>query len=231
MIFYKIRSFALVAAFLALAACGEAPIEKEKSVSEKTPTAPSKPEEEKKVILFFGNSLTAGYGVKSDESFPALIQARIDSIGLNYTVVNAGVSGETTATGLNRVDWVLDRYEVDIFVLELGANDGLRGLPPAQTKANLEKIIAKVREKEKQAQIVLAGMMVPPSMGADYSAAYNPIYKALSQEQKVVLIPFLLEGVGGIDSLNQADGIHPNFEGNMLVCENVWEIIEPLLAE
>jgi len=184
----------------------------------------------KKIILFFGNSLTAGYGVKTDESFPSLIQQRIDSLGLNYEVVNAGVSGETTATGLNRLDWVLDNYEVDIFVLELGANDGLRGLPPEQTQKNLLEIIDKVRAREEGVEVILAGMMVPPSMGSEYMAAYNPIFKEIALKKDTELIPFLLQGVGGIDSLNQDDGIHPNPAGNIIVRENVWEILGPMIT-
>jgi len=186
-------------------------------------------EKQPKVILFFGNSLTAGYGVEASESFPALIQARIDSLGIPYEVVNAGVSGETSATGLNRIDWVMGRQQVDIFVLELGANDGLRGLPPAETRRNLESIIGKVRNQQPGTHIVLAGMMVPPSMGADYSAAYNRIFPEIAAEKEVFLIPFLLENVGGIDSLNQADGIHPNPAGNRVVVENVWPVLAPLL--
>lgn len=186
---------------------------------------------DKRVILFFGNSLSAGYGVDADESFPALIQVRIDSLNLPYTVVNAGVSGETTATGLSRIDWILENQEVDIFVLELGANDGLRGLPPAETKNNLKSIIDRVRKSYPEATIILAGMMVPPSMGQEYSAKYNPIYGEIQTEKNVELIPFLLENVGGIDSLNQDDGIHPNPAGAKIVAENVWEIIEPLLIK
>lgn len=198
--------------------------------SDRAPSAEStKNENRKKVILFFGNSLTAGYGVEAHESFPALIQARIDSLGWPYTVVNAGVSGETSATGLNRIEWVMGRQQVDVFVLELGANDGLRGLPPKETRRNLEAIIEKVRDHEPGTHIILAGMMVPPSMGPEYSAAYNRIFPEIAAAQEVDLIPFLLENVGGIDSLNQADGIHPNPAGNRVVVENVWPVLAPYL--
>lgn len=183
----------------------------------------------KKVILFFGNSLTAGYGVEAHESFPALIQARIDSLGWPYTVVNAGVSGETSATGLNRIEWVMGRQQVDVFVLELGANDGLRGLPPQETRRNLEAIIDKVRDHEPGTHIILAGMMVPPSMGPEYSAEYNRIFPEIAEAKDVGLIPFLLENVGGIDRMNQADGIHPNPAGNRVVVENVWPVLAPYL--
>jgi acyl-CoA thioesterase-1 len=214
---------------IVLVSCGDQnpkQTESAKVASENETKAPSR---DRKVILFFGNSLTAGYGVKTEESFPSLVQTRIDSLGLNYEVVNAGVSGETTATGLSRLDWVLDNYEVDIFVLELGANDGLRGLPPAQTQKNLEEIIDQVRETEKGVEVILAGMMVPPSMGSEYSTAYNPIFRSIADAKQVAFIPFLLEGVGGIDSLNQDDGIHPNPKGNLIVLENVWEVLGPMI--
>ncbi len=184
---------------------------------------------DKKTILFFGNSLSAGYGVEADESFPALIQKRIDSLDLPYTVVNAGVSGETTATGLSRIDWVLEKQDVDIFVLELGANDGLRGLPPAETKKNLITMIDRVKKVHPEAKIILAGMMVPPSMGEEYSSKYNPIYGEIATEKNVALIPFLLQDVGGVDSLNQSDGIHPNPAGAKIVAENVWDILGPMV--
>lgn len=226
--FNKIKPFLAACGLLLITACAENSPKvseaKKADATEKKQVA-----EDKKVILFFGNSLTAGYGVKKEESFPALIQARIDSLNLDYKVVNAGVSGETTTTGLNRLDWVLGNYEVDIFILELGANDGLRGLPPDQTQKNLEEIIDKVRAQEAGVEIVLAGMMVPPSMGPDYSAAYNPIFPKIARKKEVEFIPFLLEGVGGIDSLNQDDGIHPNPAGNRLVRENVWAVLGPMV--
>jgi acyl-CoA thioesterase-1 len=189
----------------------------------------AKPEERKKFILFFGNSLTAGYGLESHESFPSLIQARIDSLGMSYEVINAGVSGETTATGSNRVKWVLERQPVDVFVLELGANDGLRGTPVAETKKNLEKIIDTVRGIYPQAVIILAGMMVPPSMGPEYSAAFTKVFPEVAESMNVKLIPFLLEDVAGIDSLNLPDGIHPNAQGQKIVCDNVWETLASVL--
>jgi len=222
----------LVALLLFLSVgCTSSPTEKtpEKSRSE-TPVAEKTPSE-KKVILFFGNSLSAGYGVEVDESFPALIEKRIDSLSLPYTVVNAGVTGETTATGLSRIDWVLEKQDVAIFVLELGANDGLRGLPPAETKKNLISMIDRVRKVHPEAEIILAGMMVPPSMGEEYSSRYNPIYGEIAKEKNVALIPFLLKDVGGIDSLNQSDGIHPNPAGAKIMAENVWEILGPMIEE
>jgi len=180
-------------------------------------------------IVFFGNSLSAGYGISPDSAFPALIQHRLDSQNYHYKVVNAGVSGETTATGKNRVAWVVQRQPVAIFVLELGGNDGLRGISPKETRQNLEAIIDSVRSYHPQAKVVLAGMMVPPNMGADYSKAFMTVFPEVAKSKQVSLIPFLLQGVGGIDSLNQADGIHPTATGHGLVAENVWQILKPLL--
>jgi len=231
MLINNFKPLVLAAGLLFFAACGETAREEKTEKKSSNVNAEAKQDEDKKVILFFGNSLTAGYGVETEESFPALIQQRIDSLGLNYEVVNAGVSGETTATGLNRLGWVLENYEVDIFVLELGANDGLRGLPPEQTKKNLLEIIEKVRASEVGVEVILAGMMVPPSMGPEYMAAYNPIFKEIAVQKDTELIPFLLEGVGGIDSLNQDDGIHPNPAGNLIVRKNVWDILGPMVTE
>jgi acyl-CoA thioesterase-1 len=231
MLINNIKLLILTAGLLIFSACGETSSQEETAKTAESTAVNSERTQGKKVILFFGNSLTAGYGVKTEESFPALIQQRIDSLGLNYEVVNAGVSGETTATGLNRLDWVLGNYDVDIFVLELGANDGLRGLPPEQTQKNLLEIIDKVREQEKGVAVILAGMMVPPSMGSEYMAAYNPIFEEIALKKGIELIPFLLQGVGGIDSLNQDDGIHPNPPGNLIVRENVWEILWPMIRQ
>ncbi|WP_266364054.1 arylesterase [Tellurirhabdus rosea] len=181
-----------------------------------------------KTILFFGNSLTAGYGVDPAEAFPGRIGQRLDSLKLNYRVINAGVSGETTAGGRSRVGWTL-RQPVDIFVLELGGNDGLRGLPLAATRQNLQAIIDTVRARSPQAQIVLAGMQIPPNMGPDYTSEFRQIYPELAKKNNLTLIPFLLEGVGGIPRLNQPDGIHPTPEGHKLVAETVWKTLESLV--
>lgn len=223
----------LIAVFLFAILIGCTNTESEKTTAENQTDLPTIPEttQEKKIIIFFGNSLSAGYGVEAHESFPAVIQSRIDSLNLPYTVVNAGVSGETSATGLSRIDWVLDKQKIDIFVLELGANDGLRGLPPAETKKNLLGIIDRVRKAYPDATIVLAGMMVPPSMGQEYISKYNPIYGQIQKEKNVELIPFLLENVGGIDSLNQSDGIHPNAAGARVLAENTWEVLGPLVMD
>ena len=182
----------------------------------------------KKSIVFYGNSLTAGYGVSPSEAFPAIIQKRIDSLGLPYQVVNAGVSGETSSGGKTRIDWIL-REPVDIFVLELGANDGLRGTPLSETKKNLQDIIDKVKAKYPDTKLVFAGMEIPPNMGQAYTTEFRNIYTDLAAKNKMTLIPFLLEGVGGEPELNQADGIHPTAEGHLIVAENVWKQLEKLL--
>ena len=180
-------------------------------------------------ILFFGDSITAGYGLNPDKAFPALIQQQIDSLGLNYTVVNAGLSGETSAGGLRRVDWVLQQ-RVDIFVLELGGNDGLRGLNLQQTKANLQGIIDKVIAKYPQSLIVLAGMEVPPNLGANYTLEFREMYVELAQENDVLFIPFILKGVGGVPELNLPDQIHPNEEGHRKVAQHVWGYLVNVLT-
>ncbi|HTX65350.1 MAG TPA: arylesterase [Opitutaceae bacterium] len=181
-------------------------------------------------LLFFGDSLTAGYGLEdpATEAFPALIQRRIQAAGLAWRVVNAGLSGETSAGGLRRVDWVL-RQRVDCFVLELGGNDGLRGIPPATTEANLQAIIDRVRARDPAAKIVLVGIEAPPNMGPDFTRAFAAIFPALAARNHLPLIPFLLEGVAGQPGLNQADGIHPTARGHAIVAETVWKVLRPLL--
>jgi acyl-CoA thioesterase-1 len=181
-----------------------------------------------KTILFFGNSLTAGYGLDPSEAFPALIQGKIDSLNMPYKVVNAGVSGETSSGGNSRIDWIL-RQPVDVFVLELGANDGLRGIPTAETRKNLQSIIDKVKAKYPEVKIVLAGMQIPPNMGKAYSSSFMKIYPELAKENNAALIPFLLQGVGGEVKLNQQDGIHPTAEGHKIVAENVWPVLKDVL--
>lgn len=181
-----------------------------------------------KLILFYGDSLTAGYGLSTEEAFPALVEKKLNQKGKPTKVVNAGLSGETSAGGLTRLDWIL-KQPVDIFVLELGANDGLRGLPLDQTQKNLQAIIDKVKTKYPKAKIVIAGMLVPPNMGPDYTASFRKIFPDLAKKNKATLIPFLLQDVAGNEKLNIADGIHPNVEGHKIVADNVLKVIEPLL--
>jgi acyl-CoA thioesterase I len=185
---------------------------------------------ELRTIVFFGDSLTAGLGLENPaaESYPALIAGKIAAAGLPWRVVNAGVSGDTSAGGERRIDWVLQQ-PVDLLVLELGANDGLRGIDPAVTRANLTAIIERVRARRPAATVVLAGMQMPPSLGADYLKAYAATFPAVAQAEHIPLIPFLLEGVGGHSDLNQADGMHPTAAGDAIVAENVWRVLRPLL--
>ncbi|MFY0625357.1 MAG: arylesterase [Reichenbachiella sp.] len=183
-----------------------------------------------KTILFFGNSITAGYQLDLSEAFSALIQNRLDSLNIAYRTVNAGLSGETTASGATRVDWVL-KNPIEIFVLELGANDGLRGIKTLETKKNLQHIIDKVFAKYPECQIILAGMKIPPNMGQVYTKDFEMIYPELAKENDIQLIPFLLDGVAGIPELNLEDGIHPTAEGHSILMENVWKVLSPLLEK
>jgi acyl-CoA thioesterase-1 len=184
--------------------------------------------ETRKNIVFFGNSLTAGYGVDPSQAFPALIQAKLDSLKLPFQAINAGLSGETSAGGNSRIEWIL-RQPVYIFVLELGGNDGLRGIPLSETLKNLQLIINKVRQKDSSAKIIMAGMQIPPNMGEKYTSEFKSMFQQLVVRNKIYLIPFLLEGVGGVPELNQRDGIHPNVQGHIIVAENVWRVLRPLL--
>lgn len=183
----------------------------------------------KKTIVFFGNSLTAAYGLDDpSKGFAGLIQKRIDSLGLDYKVINAGVSGETTSGGNSRIDWLL-KQPLDIFVLELGGNDGLRGIPVSETRKNLQSILDKVHAKYPDAKLVLAGMQIPPNMGQKYASEFKAVYADIAKANNLTLIPFLLEGVGGESKLNLPDGIHPTEEGHKILAENVWVRIKDLL--
>lgn len=197
--------------------------EKIESISTK-----SQNQNKQKIILFFGNSLTAGMGLEVEEAFPALIQKKLDSASLNYKVINAGLSGETTASGKNRLSWLL-KQKIDVFVLELGANDGLRGIPLDETRRNLQNMINKVKEHNPEITIVLAGMQIPPNMGIDYTKDFQAIFPDLAQKNGLALIPFLLKDVAGIPELNQPDGIHPTVEGQIIVADNVWEVLRKTL--
>lgn len=185
-------------------------------------------ENSKDVILCFGNSLTEALGVTPKQSYPHLIQQKIDSLGLEYKVVNAGISGETTSGGKGRLDWVLTD-QVKVFILELGANDGLRGIDLRETEKNLQDMIDVVRAKNDSIQIIIAGMQIPPNLGIEYTNDFKNLFPALSEKNGTHLIPFLLEGVAGNPELNQADGIHPTVEGQKILAENVWEILKPIL--
>ena len=181
------------------------------------------------IILFLGNSLSAGAGVDPASAFPALLQHRMDSLGWNVQVINAGLSGETSAGGLRRIDWYLQRHPVSVLVLELGGNDGLRGIPVEVTQSNLRAIIDKARTANPNMEIILAGMQIPPNLGQGYTRAFQQIYPTLTRMENTHLIAFLLEGAGGVDSLMQMDGIHPNESGHRIVAENVWSVLYPVM--
>ena len=187
-----------------------------------------KMEDERKVILFLGDSLTAGYGVEEKHSYPGRIQHRIETKGLNYRVINAGISGDTSSGALRRIDWLLSN-PIDIFVLAIGTNDGLRGIPMESTENNLVKIIDKVKAKNPKVKILIAGMLIPPSMGKVYGDAFKEVFPRVAKKKNTKLIKFLLEGVAGESSLNLPDGIHPNVKGYEIVVENVWAELEPML--
>lgn len=188
------------------------------------------PADERKTILFYGDSLTAGYGLDDPmvTAFPAVIQDKIDTAGLPYRVINAGLSGETSAGGIRRINWVL-RQPVEVFILELGANDGLRGLPLEVLRENLQEILDRVRAKNPDVQLVIAGMRMPPSMG-EYAGKFDALFAPLAEANGATLIPFLLLDVGAVPEMNLPDGIHPNIPGHQRVAETVWDVLEPLLT-
>ena len=183
-----------------------------------------------KTILCFGDSITAGYGLDDvNDAYPSVLQQTIDSLDLKYTVINSGVSGETTAGGKSRIDWVIKQTPA-IFLLELGANDGLRGVALTETRSNLQSIIDTVREKSPETMIVLAGMQLPPNMGQDYTTEFKQLFADLAEKNALVFIPFILKDVGGIADLNQGDGIHPNVEGHKILANTVWKALMPLVT-
>ena len=216
----------LVCGLLVLAACGqdEQPVVRGPESEVSTSTTPQP------VVLFLGTSLTAGYGLSSDQAFPALIQSKIDSAGLEFRAVNAGVSGETSAGGLRRIDWLL-RQPIAVLVLELGANDMLRGQDLSVMRANLQEIIDRTRIALPSVRIVIAGLKAAPNLGEPYVSQFEATFVELAESNDVALIPFLLEGVAGVPELNQADGNHPTAEGHVIVAENVWKVLEPVLRE
>lgn len=205
--------------FIAFAAIGL-------SAEEPAAPAPAAP----KTIVFFGDSLTYGLGLADpdEQAFPGLIQKKLAAARRPWRVVRAGLSGDTTSAGLNRIEWIM-RQPFDVMVIALGGNDGLRGIAPAVSRASLQGIIDRVRAKNPAAKILLAGMQMPASLGADYTREFAAVYPELAAKNRVALVPFLLEGVGGSTELNQRDGIHPTAAGHAIVAENVWKYLEPLL--
>jgi acyl-CoA thioesterase I len=188
---------------------------------------PSATPDERPVIVAFGDSLTAGFGLPEDQTFTSLLQSKIDEKGLRFRVVNASVSGDTSAGGVNRINWVLGEGPIKFLILELGGNDGLRGQPVAEMKKNLAEIIERAQGRE--VTVILAGMEAPPNLGEKYTSEFRQAFRDLAKKYKLTLIPFLLEGVAGRREMNQPDGIHPNSAGEKLMTENVWQDIEPLL--
>jgi acyl-CoA thioesterase-1 len=178
-------------------------------------------------IVALGDSLTAGYGLLEMQAYPALLQDKLNEDGYAWDVVNAGVSGDTSAAGLQRLDWTLTQPDIRILILELGANDGLRGLPVAEMKKNLAAIVA--RAQERHIAVLLLGMEAPPNFGPEYAGSFRQVYRDLAREYRVPFIPFMLDKVAGISALNQADGIHPNVEGTRIVADNVWTKLRPMI--
>jgi acyl-CoA thioesterase-1 len=218
----------LVVLLAAVACASEHAPEEAASTSSTGAPAPPRPGAavSRSRIVFLGDSLTAGLGLPREQSVPSLIQERLNAEGYNYEVVNAGVSGDTSAGGLSRLDWSLEG-DVDVLVIELGANDGLRGLPPAQMKQNLDEIIT--RAKARGVTVILTGMEAPPNYGPLYTAEFRKVFRDLADAHDVAFVPFFLEGVAGVARLNQRDGIHPNAEGARIVEQLVWQTLEPVL--
>jgi acyl-CoA thioesterase I len=193
------------------------------------PAAPAAPPEDSGLpkIVALGDSLTAGYGLVETQAFPALLQKKLEAEGYKWEVVNAGISGDTSAAGLQRINWALGQHDVRILILELGANDGLRGLPVSEMKKNLEGIIQAA--KAKGVAVLLVGMEAPPNFGPEYTVSFRQAFRDVAREQKVALVPFLLDKVAGSAALNQGDGIHPNVDGTAIVAETVWQALRPLV--
>jgi acyl-CoA thioesterase-1 len=185
----------------------------------------------KKRIVILGDSITAGYGLDPQQAYPELLQKKIDAAALPYTVVNAGVSGDTTAGGLRRIDWALGKPGADVLVVALGGNDGLRGISPTQTAENLAGIVDKAIAKNPETKVLIAGMEMPGNMGAEFVSQFKELFPKVAADKKAVLIPFLLDGVGGDEKLNQPDRIHPTEEGQRKVAETVWKVLEGELSK
>ena len=184
----------------------------------------------KPVVLFFGTSLTAGYGLSPDQAFPSLIEKLAASAELPITAINAGLSGETTAGAARRIDWVL-RTRADVVVIEAGANDALRGLSPESARSNLARVVQAVRKKQPRAKIVLVAMEAPPNFGVAYTKAFRAIYADVAKRENLPVVPFLLAGVAGVSKLNQPDGVHPNAAGERIVADNVWRGLKPIIEQ
>lgn len=222
-----ILSFTFSAIFLS--ACGVSTAEKPTNVNASKKQPPAQVLSGKPKIVAFGDSLTAGFGLAEKESYPYLLQEKLNAEGYGYEVVNAGVSGDTSLGGLERIDWVLEMENVEVLVLELGANDLLRGVPVVRMKENLDKIIRKA--KAKNVKVLLCGMLAPPSVGADYQRDYTNVFPDLAEQHQVEFLPFILERIALDKKLNQADGIHPNADGAKIMTENVYKELKPMLQK
>jgi acyl-CoA thioesterase-1 len=214
---------------VALSACGKLEDPAKNKTAAKKPLAMPSVAGDRPKIIAFGDSLTAGFGLSEKESYPYLMQEKLKADGYDYEVVNAGVSGDTSLGGLERSDWVLNQENAKILVLELGANDMIRGVPVAKMKENLDKIIRKA--KAKNLKVLLCGMLAPPTMGAEYQREFTMAFPNLATEHKVEFLPFLLENVAMKKELNQADGIHPNAEGEKIMADNIYKALKPMLAK
>jgi acyl-CoA thioesterase-1 len=223
-----VRSLAVFGLIAALSGCD--PAREDSSMKSASLPSASSRTSALPTILFLGTSLTAGYGLEEGQAYPALIQQKIDSARLNYRVVNAGVSGETSAGALRRIDWLF-REPIAILVVETGANDGLRGLSPDTLRANIQTILDRAKQLKPAPKLMLLGMRMPPNYGKLYAQRFEEVYRTLAQKNGATLVPFLLQGVGGIPSLNQPDGVHPTAEGQRRVAETVWRVLEPVLKE
>lgn len=219
-----LRSIITFCAIAAVSGCEQG---REEAPAKELPPDPGSPQP---VVMFLGTSLTAGLGLEPEQAYPALIQKRIDSLGLNFRVVNAGVSGETSAGALRRVDWLL-REPVSVLVVETGANDGLRGLSPDTLEGNIQGIFDRAKQLPSPPRLVLLGMRMPPNYGKVYANRFQRVYRDVAGANGAALVPFLLDGVGGVPSLNQPDGIHPTAEGQRRIAETVWRVLEPVLTE
>jgi acyl-CoA thioesterase I len=213
---------------LSVVGCGGRSNEEAPSQAAAPPPPASKTDDQRPKVVVLGDSLTAGLGVLETQSYPHLLQQKIDAVGYQYEVVNAGVSGDTTAGGLRRLDWSLQE-DVRVLIVALGGNDGLRGLPVTEMKQNLAQIIETARAKN--ISVILAGMEAPPNYGSDYAASFRKVYRDLAQEYRLPFVPFLLDKVAGQASLNQSDGIHPNPQGAAIVADTVWNVLKPLLDQ
>jgi acyl-CoA thioesterase-1 len=222
----KIAAACATATWLLAVSC--APADAPAPARAATADTTSAPADSAGIILFLGTSLTAGYGIGAEYAYPALIQQKLDSLNYPMRVINAGLSGETSAGGLRRIDWSLQQ-PIEVLVLELGANDGLRGLPVASLRRNLSEIIERTQKRYPDAAIIIAGMEAPPNLGGPYTTEFRNVFREVADKYDATLLPFLLEGVAAVPDLNQEDGIHPNVEGQQRVAANVWQVLQPVI--